>query len=105
VVNSATDSNQDTAWLAGVKTKVFGFGLDYNYRDTQRNAVVGAFTDSDFANGTTGSRGHKLSVSYDVDKNFTLGATYFLTKADFAYAGAPRDEDANTLQLDVIAKF
>ncbi|MFJ3482007.1 putative porin [Pseudomonas sp. NPDC090202] len=105
VVNSATDSNQDTAWLAGVKTKVFGFALDYNYRDTQRNAVVGAFTDSDFANGTTGSRGHKFSVSYDIDKNFSLGATYFLTKADFATSALPRDEDANTLQIDAIAKF
>jgi hypothetical protein len=104
VTNNATDSDEDTGWLTGVKTKVFGFGLDYNYRDVQRNAVVGAFTDSDFANGTTGSRGHKLGVSYDIDKNFSIGATYFLTKADFAVA-SQRDADANTLQLDVLAKF
>ncbi|MDB6048007.1 MAG: rane protein [Pseudomonas sp.] len=104
VVNNATDSDEDTGWLTGVKTKVFGFGLDYNYRDTQRNAVVGAFTDSDFANGTTGSRGHKLKVSYDIDKNFAVGATYFLTKADYAVA-SQKDADANTLQLDVEAKF
>ena len=104
VVNNATDSDEDTGWLTGVKTKVFGFGLDYNYRDTQRNAVVGAFTDSDFANGTTGSRGHKLKVSYDIDKNFAVGATYFLTKADYAIA-TQKDADANTLQLDVEAKF
>lgn len=104
VVNNATDSDEDTGWLTGVKTKVFGFNLDYNYRDTQRNAVVGAFTDSDFANGTTGSRGHKLKVGYDIDKNFAVGATYFLTKADFANT-ARRDADANTLQLDVEAKF
>jgi long-subunit fatty acid transport protein len=104
VNNNATDSDQDTGWLTGVKTKVFGFALDYNYRDVQRNAVVGAFTDSDFANGTTGSRGHKLGVSYDIDKNFSIGATYFLTKADFANT-ARRDADANTLQLDVLAKF
>lgn len=104
VNNNATDSDEDTGWLTGVKTKVFGFGLDYNYRDVQRNAVVGAFTDSDFANGTTGSRGHKLAVSYDIDKNFSVGATYFLTKADFA-TPIRRDADANTLQLDVLAKF
>jgi long-subunit fatty acid transport protein len=104
VNNNATDSEQDTGWLTGVKTKVFGFALDYNYRDVQRNAVVGAFTDSDFANGTTGSRGHKLGVSYDIDKNFSIGATYFLTKADFATT-TQRDADANTLQLDVLAKF
>jgi len=104
VVNNDSTDDQDTAWLAGVKTKVFGFGLDYNYRDTQRNAVVGAFTDSDFANGTTGSRGHKIKVGYEIDKNFSVGATYFLTKADYAVA-SQRDADANTLQLDVEAKF
>jgi hypothetical protein len=104
IVNNDSTDDQDTAWLAGVKTKVFGFGLDYNYRDTQRNAVVGAFTDSDFANGTTGSRGHKFKVGYEIDKNFSVGATYFLTKADYAIA-SQRDADANTLQLDVEAKF
>ncbi|WP_426140610.1 putative porin [Pseudomonas sp. DWP3-1-2] len=104
IVNNDSTDDQDTAWLAGVKTKVFGFGLDYNYRDTQRNAVVGAFTDSDFANGTTGSRGHKFKVGYEIDKNFSVGATYFLTKADYAVA-SQRDADANTLQLDVEAKF
>lgn len=104
IVNDATDSDQDTAWLVGAKSKFYGLNVDYNYRDTQRNAVVGAFTDSDFANGTTGSRGHKLKVSYDIDKNFAIGATYFLTKADFAVA-SQRDADANTLQLDVEAKF
>lgn len=105
VVNNDSTDDQDTAWLTGVKTKIFGFGLDYNYRDTQRNAVVGAFTDSDFANGTTGSRGHKIKVGYEIDKNFSVGATYFLTKADYAYANAARDSDAKTLQLDVEAKF
>ena len=76
-------TDQDTAWLLGAKSKVFGLNLDYNYRDVQRYAVVGAFTDSDFANGFTGSRGHKFKVGYDIDKNFAIGATYFLTKADF----------------------
>ncbi|MBX8490213.1 putative porin [Pseudomonas cichorii] len=105
VVNNDSTDDQDTAWLTGVKTKVFGFNLDYNYRDTQRNAVVGAFTDSDFANGTTGSRGHKLKVGYEIDKNFSVGATYFLTQADYATSTSPRDSDVKTLQLDVEAKF
>jgi hypothetical protein len=104
VVNNATDSSEDTGWLTGVKTKIYGFALDYNYRDVQRNAVVGAFTDSDFANGTTGSRGHKMKVGYEIDKNFSVGATYFLADADFANTSR-RDADANTLQLDVEAKF
>lgn len=104
VKNNDAVTDQDTAWLIGAKSKVFGLNLDYNYRDIQRNAVVGAFTDSDFANGTTGSRGHKMKVSYDIDKNFALGATYFLTKADYA-SRTQRDANTNTLQLDAEAKF
>nr|WP_314559691.1 putative porin [uncultured Pseudomonas sp.] len=101
----ATDKDQDTAWLLGAKSKVFGFNLDYNYRDVQRYAVVGALTDSDFAGGFTGARGHKFKVGYDIDKNFAVGATYFLTKADYASAAGFRDANANTLQLDAEAKF
>ena len=104
VKNNDASTDQDTAWLLGAKSKVFGFNLDYNYRDTQRNAVVGAFTDSDFANGTTGSRGHKMKVSYDIDKTFAVSATYFLTKADYA-SRTQRDANTNTLQLDAEAKF
>lgn len=104
VKNNDAVTDQNTAWLIGAKSKVFGLNLDYNYRDIQRNAVVGAFTDSDFANGTTGSRGHKMKVSYDIDKNFALGATYFLTKADYA-SRTQRDANTNTLQLDAEAKF
>uniref|UniRef100_UPI0030DA80B0 putative porin n=1 Tax=unclassified Pseudomonas TaxID=196821 RepID=UPI0030DA80B0 len=101
----ATDKDKDTAWLLGAKSKVFGFNLDYNYRDVQRYAVVGALTDSDFAGGFTGARGHKFKVGYDIDKNFAIGATYFLTKADYASAAGYRDANANTLQLDAEAKF
>ena len=104
VHNAATDSDQDDAWLVGFKSKLNAFSLDYNYRDIQRNAVVGAFTDSDFANGTTGSRGHKIKLGYEIDKNFGLGVTYFLTKADYA-TSTQKDANANTLQLDVEAKF
>ena len=104
VHNAVTDSDQDNAWLVGFKSKLNAFSLDYNYRDIQRNAVVGAFTDSDFANGTTGSRGHKIKLGYEIDKNFGLGVTYFLTKADYA-TSTQKDANANTLQLDVEAKF
>jgi hypothetical protein len=106
-VNNADASNdQDTGWLAGVKSKLYGFNVDYNYRDVQRNAVVGAFTDSDFANGFTGSRGSKLKVSYDLDKNFALGATYYMATSDQTNANInKKDSDINTLQLDAEAKF
>ena len=106
VNNKDASNDQDTGWLAGVKSKIYGFAVDYNYRDVQRNAVVGAFTDSDFANGFTGSRGSKLKVSYELDKNFTLGATYFMATSDQTNASInKKDSDINTLQLDAEAKF
>jgi hypothetical protein len=106
VHNAEASNDKDTGWLAGVKTKIYGFGLDYNYRDVQQNAVVGAFTDSDFANGFTGSRGSKLKVSYELDKNFTLGATYYMATSDYTNASVNlKDSDINTLQLDAEAKF
>jgi hypothetical protein len=104
VNNDSASNDQDMGWLAGVKTKFYGFGVDYNYRDVQRNSVVGAFTDSDFANGFTGSRGSKLKVSYEIDKNFALGATYFMADSDYTNATL-RDSKINTLQLDAEAKF
>ncbi|MGF0239239.1 putative porin [Rhodococcus sp. IEGM1300] len=106
VNNTEASNGQDTGWLAGVKSKLYGFNVDYNYRDIQRNAVVGAFTDSDFANGYTGSRGSKLKVSYEIDKNFALGATYFMANSDYTNASLRKtDSDINTLQLDAEAKF
>ena len=106
VKNNDAVTDADTAWLVGAKSKVFGLNLDYNYRDVQRDAVVGAFTDSDFANGYTGSRGSKLKVSYELDKNFTLGATYYMATSDQTNANIKKtDSDINTLQLDAEAKF
>ncbi|RON20271.1 hypothetical protein BK660_14480 [Pseudomonas brassicacearum] len=106
VNNKDASNDQDTGWLTGVKTKLYGFAVDYNYRDVQRNSVVGAFTDSDFANGFTGSRGSKLKVSYELDKNFNLGATYFMATSDQTNASLNKqDSDINTLQLDAEAKF
>lgn len=104
VKNADSTDDEDQAWLAGIKSKLGAFSVDYNYRDVQRNGVVGAFTDSDFGNGTTGARGHKLKLGYDIDKNFGLGVTYFMAKSDTAVASRS-DADVNTLQLDLEAKF
>ena len=96
-------SGDDMGWLVGLKTKIWQIGFTYNYRDLDRNAVVGAFTDSDFAAGTTGSKGSKFQATYDIAKNFTFSTTYFMTQSDSvnAYSGS----DVDTWQIDLIAKF
>lgn len=97
------DADQDEAWLVGFMTKLFGVGLDYNYRDVQRNGVVGGFTDSDFANGKVGGRGHKIKAKYDISKNFAFGVTYFMAESDVA--SVTNDASVDTLQVDFEAKF
>jgi hypothetical protein len=108
VKNSQAVDSDDKAYLVGFKTKLGDFSLDYNYRRVENNAVVGAFTDSDFGNGYTGAHGSKIKLGYDIDKNFGLGVTYFMAKTNTqsnGLASAQRDDDVNTLQLDLEAKF
>ncbi|GAB4355756.1 MAG: putative porin [Immundisolibacter sp.] len=97
------DADQDQAWLVGFMTKLVGVKLDYNYRDVQRNGVVGGFTDSDFANGKVGGRGHKIKAKYDISKNFAFGVTYFMAESDVA--SISNDASVDTLQVDFEAKF
>jgi len=88
VVNlAATDRTFDTdpgkvGWAAGLTlgkcVTPHSWALRYEYRDTGRNAVVGAFNDSDFGNGGTNSRGHVFNADYMLFKNVKLSLTYFL---------------------------
>ena len=110
VVNAADMGNsqlddQDTAWLMGVATKWHKFKLDYNYRDTQANAVVDIFNDSDFNDGDTSSRGHKIKLGYSISKNFSAGLAYFSATEYGAVAKNSGHNDRDTLQIDVKAKF
>lgn len=104
VKNTDSTDGEDKAWLAGLKTKLGAWSLDYNYRDVQRNAVVSLFTDSDFGAGFTGSRGHKFKVGYEIDKNFSLGAAYLMAKTDLSQL-PNNNADVDTLQVDLEAKF
>lgn len=101
----ATDGNEDTAWLLGLRTNIAGIALDYSYRDVQRNAVVGTLTDSDFASGYTASSGHKLKAQYDFLKNFNLTVSWFLTESDAASRYKLNDAEVQTLMIDLNAKF
>jgi hypothetical protein len=102
VVNTEAATDQDTAYLLGFsvgKAKDKGtWEAGYNWRDVQRDAVLDAFNDSDFANGTTGHHGHSFWAKYQIAKNLQAGATYMLAVNN---AG----DDINTVQLDLNFKF
>ncbi len=105
VTNTSAVTDQDTGWLAGAtinKAKDPGsWQFGYNYRDLQADAVVGAFTDSDFIGGGTGGQGHLFSFAYQVAKNVKAGVTYFLDTID----RAGPDLDYSRLQGDLVLKF
>ncbi len=99
------DGNEDTAWLFGVRTNVAGIAFDYSYRDVERNAVVGHFTDSDFASGYVASSGHKLKAQYDFLENFNLTVSWFYAQSDAASRFNNNDAQVETLMIDLNAKF
>lgn len=103
VKNLSAADGEDTGWLIGCKVnkaKAPGsWEFGYNYRDLEADAVLGAFTDSDFIGGGTDGKGHKFGLKYQLNKGIQAGLTYFLNEA-----GAD-EEEYKRLQLDLIAKF
>jgi len=85
----------------GVQTKVGKWKASYDYRETELNAVNGAFNDSDFAGGRTDSEGSHWKLSYAIDKHFSVGTTYL----DANTNNLNGDFDMDTWQIDLKAKF
>ena len=60
-------------------TSVFGdWTVGYRYQDLEANAVVGAFTDSDFAGGTSDGSGHTLRVGYTFPDGWNFATRYMI---------------------------
>ena len=78
------------------------YKLGYYYRDTQKDAVLGAYSDSDFAGGYTDSKGHQLMAGYQLAKNTQLAVTYIYSTK---YVSTPIPENFQCLHLDLKFKF
>lgn len=105
VQNTAADS-LETGWLVGVrvgKTKKPGsWAFRYNYRRLEKDAVVGAFSNSDFRGGGTDAKGHEFGGSLVLAKNTAFAVTYVTADIDLQ-SDAPNDY--SQLQLDLKLKF
>ena len=70
------------AWALGTSygrcVPPHSWSVRYEYRDVGRDAVVGAFSDSDFGGGGTNSKGHVLGADFMLLKNTRLAVTYFI---------------------------
>ena len=81
-VNNQDADDYDMGWLAGATLgKASGKGtwaVGYQYRDLEADAVLGLLSDSDFAGGGTDGKGHILTGAYGINKQWSLGVTWFL---------------------------
>lgn len=102
VVNTEADSEDSGFMVGGTLGKAKEPGsweVDYNYRDLEANAVVGAFTDSDSGGGGTDVEGHRVQGTYQLSKNWQTSATLFFDQIDGGSTDYVRS------QVDLIAKF
>ena len=80
--------------VAGPRT----WRLGYVYQDLEADAVVGTFTDSDWAGGGTDGKGHVVEFNYGFRDRLVLGFRYFSNKRG---ADTGNEHDFNRLQADV----
>ena len=102
VKNQANKVDDDTAFAAGFKlgkTKKKGsWELSYKYASIEKDAVIGAFCDSDF--GHANREGHKAGVAYQLRNNVKFKVTgYFIEEEDGS------DNEYNMIHSDIIFKF
>jgi hypothetical protein len=105
VKNTAAVSNGDTGWLVGAKLnkmkKAGSWELSYDYRELEKDAVLGLFSDSDFIGGGTDGRGHRFGAGYQLTDNVQTGLNYFMNTKNVSNV----DQDYDRLQADVVVKF
>ncbi len=84
-----------------VEIKPKDWQISLGYKRLEADAVLDAFTDSDFHLGGTDAKGWLLGANYAVDKNAWISARYF--SAD--NISGPGNLGIDVLLLDFIAKF
>lgn len=104
VTNTSADSLK-TGWLIGCRVGKLkdpgSWDFRYNYREVEKDALVGTFTDSDFRGGGTDAKGHEMGGSVQLMKNAAFAVTYFVNTIGLDAA----EEDFNRLQIDLQLKF
>ena len=106
-VNNTATSEKNDGYCVGIKfgdAKKGKWEAKYNYRDLGLYAAPAYFTDSDFADGGTGVKGHRIKAKYNFAKNLAGGLTYIysLRTPD---RSLDQNQQFNTLMLDLMVKF
>jgi hypothetical protein len=105
VVNNEAD-DADTGFALGASLgEIDGAGtwrVGYIYQDLEADAVIGTFTDSDWAGGGTDGQGHVVEFNYGFRDRLVLGFRYFLNERG---ANVGDEHDFNRLQADVVFNY
>lgn len=106
VSNAKAPGNND-GMLYGIglgKTRNAGsYEMGYSYVKLEKDAVVGAFTDSDRWGGGTDGKGHKIYGKYQITKNLQAAIAYFMD--DKGISGPSPATDYKRLQADLMVTF
>ena len=76
--------------------------LSYFYREVERDAVIAAFSDSDFGGGGTDNSGHVGKLSLGLNKYSKLSATYF---SNIRKVASGDNNAYDRAQFDINVKF
>lgn len=106
VSNSDPDEN-NTGFLFGFELnkakKPGSWKLAYDYREIEADAVMAAYSDSDFGGGGTDAKGHRFAGAYQVSKAAQLAATLFVNEKGIK--DGDEGVDYTRLQVDMKFKF
>jgi Putative porin len=106
VRNLVASTSEDTGWLVGArlnKAKDPGsWEFGYDYRELDADAIVGGFTESDFVESQTNSKGHRFVFAYQWARNIQSKLTYYQAENT---ASSSRNLDHRRLLADLVLKF
>lgn len=91
----ANDLNKGQA--LGIQAKYGAWNFGFLQKEVQKDAVVGAFTDSDFGGGSTSARGSIWNLGYKITKKVQV--QYSLYKNETAIDAVATDYDRSHLDL------
>jgi hypothetical protein len=104
VNNFAPGVTDNQAWTVGIgigKTAAAGsMSGQVSWRRVERDALIGAFCESDFAGGGTDSKGAVFQYEYMLSKAVALDAVFFLNTK-----GLAKGTDYHRLELDSTFRF
>jgi hypothetical protein len=98
-VKNSEAVSDDMGYLAGF-TAGKKFSIDYNYRRLEKDAVLGAFTNSNFAGGGTNGIGHFVGLAWKATEKSKLGLNHYFNKT-----AVKNGNDYHRTQLDLSLKF